>query len=549
MASIYNNRRRTNTNASGPLRAGIYVRVSSEEQAITKDGERKASPETQEAEVHAKLEELGYKVVKVYRDIEKYRSGGRMVDPSGTRSDRPGYLAMLKDIDAGVLDVIGCWRVDRLYRGINLAFIELQDRVESRKVKVESVKDNFDPVTAGFLAATARMELQAKHDRLTMGVSRRLRDGKVLNTKPPLGYRREDGRLVIDDAEAEVVRFIWRAYGESMPTREIVRQLVARGLRRREGSTEWTLAYLHKMLHRDYCHSGKFIIRWDEKDYEVPIPPIVTPEVAARVKARLDTYHAYPAGHFGAQALAAGLAYCAACGYRMMVVSSTSGGRRYPKKYTYYTCGRYLQRIARRDGCAKSIRTSRLDQDLWDKVWSFVSIPGKLEAALEKRIKQLEAEETDAEEACKKIRQRLAKLDEEEARVAVGYRKGILSDKSAKTQKGLIDQERADLERELAESELAIGTGAERLKELAAMYRAEVLEGKEAINGPAETPEEKQLQYVARHKFIERLVTRVDVQPDKSIKIQTVIDLGQKALSKDLCITTPLIQFFGPSGH
>ena len=46
-------------------------------------------------------EQHGLNVVAVYRDIERYRVGGRLVDPSGTRSDRPGLVAMLDDAVAG----------------------------------------------------------------------------------------------------------------------------------------------------------------------------------------------------------------------------------------------------------------------------------------------------------------------------------------------------------------------------------------------------------------------------------------------------------------
>jgi hypothetical protein len=46
-------------------------------------------------------EQHGLNVVAVYPDIDPYRGGGRLVDPSGTRSDRPGLVAMLDDAVAG----------------------------------------------------------------------------------------------------------------------------------------------------------------------------------------------------------------------------------------------------------------------------------------------------------------------------------------------------------------------------------------------------------------------------------------------------------------
>ncbi len=61
--------------------------------------------------------EKGLVVVNVYRDIEKYRVKTKLVEPSGTRSDRPGLPAMLKDAARGQFDIILAWREDRLYQG------------------------------------------------------------------------------------------------------------------------------------------------------------------------------------------------------------------------------------------------------------------------------------------------------------------------------------------------------------------------------------------------------------------------------------------------
>ena len=66
--------------------AAIYVRTSSEHQG------EKASPDEQESECRALAQQNNLTVYKIYRDIEKYRVKGRLVDPSGTRVDRPDLL-------------------------------------------------------------------------------------------------------------------------------------------------------------------------------------------------------------------------------------------------------------------------------------------------------------------------------------------------------------------------------------------------------------------------------------------------------------------------
>lgn len=81
-------------------RAIIYIRTSSETQG------EKSSPVEQEVDCLHLAQEKEFSVVRVYRDVERYRVGNKLVDPSGTRSDRPGLQAMLKDATRDEFDVI-----------------------------------------------------------------------------------------------------------------------------------------------------------------------------------------------------------------------------------------------------------------------------------------------------------------------------------------------------------------------------------------------------------------------------------------------------------
>lgn len=69
-------------------RAVIYIRTSSEIQSS------KSSPAEQETDCRHLAQERGLEVARVYRDLEKYRVGNKLVEPSGSRSDRPALQAM-----------------------------------------------------------------------------------------------------------------------------------------------------------------------------------------------------------------------------------------------------------------------------------------------------------------------------------------------------------------------------------------------------------------------------------------------------------------------
>ena len=81
-------------------RAAIYIRTSSETQGAH------LSPIEQEADCRRLAAEKGLQVVRIYRDVEKYRVGNKLVEPSGSRSDRPGLQLMLKDATRDEFDVI-----------------------------------------------------------------------------------------------------------------------------------------------------------------------------------------------------------------------------------------------------------------------------------------------------------------------------------------------------------------------------------------------------------------------------------------------------------
>lgn len=163
-------------------RAAIYIRVSSERQAIDK-----ISPDAQEADCREYCLAHGFAVVALYRDVgKKYRSGGKLVEPSGTRSDRPYLRHMLEDARNGKFDVIVAWREDRLYRGYR-PMLDVLDCMDETHIEIELVKETFDKRLAPVKAWAARMELDARQDRITMGIAGRLDSGKVWSTSGSFG--------------------------------------------------------------------------------------------------------------------------------------------------------------------------------------------------------------------------------------------------------------------------------------------------------------------------------------------------------------------------
>ncbi len=510
--------------SNAPKRAGILIRVSSAEQGKPD----KASPETQERDCREHCSQQGHVVVVVYYDIDKYRDAkGRLVEPSGTRSDRPGLKQALADIDAGKIDVLVGWRQDRLVRGITRALIELKERVSSGKVLIELAKEQFNLATFEVLAWAAGVELQAKHDRFMMGVAGRLAKGKVSNIRNPLGYKVIDGKFTIVPEEAKWVSQIWKWFGDGMTGNEIRKRLLAAGApqRMKKRKYEWPLYYIRFLVNKghDYYHTGIFEVNWDGEVYEIEIPTIVDAETARKVEERHKNYKRYPAGNIKVQALVAGIVYCKACNVRMRAMRQTtrgSSGRKFT--YSFYRCNDRGDGLGL-PGCAALVRTNRVDNEVWEKIWKLISQPERFKQSIEDRITQLEAQEIDAEEESKNLQHNLEKMLIQRQQVITWAREDKITETDMETQLKAMDAERAELERELGEKSLLVRGKAGQLRELADLYRDEVMMGAENINKEPQTLEEAALQFEARRKIVQRLVIRVDVKEDKSTEVLTEI--------------------------
>lgn len=500
-------------------RAAIYVRVSSERQAL------RVSPEAQEADCRAYCAQHGYAIVDAYRDIEKYRIGsarskGRLVEPSGTRADRPQLRRMLADANAGRLDVIVAWKEDRLYRGLR-PMLDVLECIEANDLDVGLVKETFDRKMAPIKAAIAKMELEAKNDRTVMGISGRVASGRAWNSHAPYGYRSADGHYQIDECEAGWVRQIWSWYASGESVREIRRRLIAAGApqSRQPGLDQWGLPRIRKLLRYETYVTGMQQFRIDGRTFEIPCPPIVDQFTAELVAKRRAQHRRYPAGHVKYDYLGLGLVYCAACGWKMHVVTrnrrgTPEGEYRCPKAFFGYP----------EHDCPKRVGWHKLDERLWEAVNAYLADDALFETAIADKIDALRREESDAEGRAARIESRLEALSMERQKVITAWRQGRMTDADYDLQLGGMTIEQKGLERELAEARLLTGNRAERLIEFANDYRHNIRAGLAGLLTKPGTPEEAGRQFEIKRRAVETLVTRVDVAADKSLRVTFALE-------------------------
>ncbi len=272
-------------------RAVIYIRTSSESQGAN------SSPIEQETDCLHLAQEKGLQVVRVYRDVEKYRVGNKLVEPSGSRSDRPGLLAMLKDAARDEFDVILAWREDRLYRGIR-AMLTVLETVQDYKIEILLAKEHFDPKIAPIRAWVAQMELEGMKERMTMGVIARLKAGKANTGQDRYGYVRIGEQIHILEEETKWVRQIFAWYIQKTPLMQIRKRLIAANAPQKGSSIprriQWSRSSIQAILRsaREYAYGFKTYSRAGQI-FQIPVAPIIdisTYELFMKMREENKTY-------------------------------------------------------------------------------------------------------------------------------------------------------------------------------------------------------------------------------------------------------------------
>jgi DNA invertase Pin-like site-specific DNA recombinase len=176
-----------------------YIRVS---QTRGRSGDSFISPDVQRERIEAFAASKGFDVVCEPPEL----------DVSGSKLVRPVLESILERIEHGECEGIIVATVDRLSRaGVGDA-LKLVERILANGGKVGFVELDIDPATAsGEMALTmwlsvARMMWRKYQEQWATAQERGIQRG-ALPAATPLGYaRREDGSLVVDDHDAELVR-------------------------------------------------------------------------------------------------------------------------------------------------------------------------------------------------------------------------------------------------------------------------------------------------------------------------------------------------------
>ena len=222
------------------LRVAAYCRVS------TNHEEQDSSLEAQTS-YYEKLitNNPGWKLVKIYSE----RASGTQL------KKRPEFMKMIKACKQGKIDLILTKSMSRFGRN-TLDTLRVLYELFNIGVKVEIEKENLNNYNKemrtimGIYAAFSQEESKSMSDNIKWGIRERMREGKVcLNCTRFLGYEKdENGRLVVVESEADVVRKIFELYLNGFGVRKIKKYLEETGIKTVSGKDTWSTSTIDRIL-------------------------------------------------------------------------------------------------------------------------------------------------------------------------------------------------------------------------------------------------------------------------------------------------------------
>lgn len=208
----------------------VYTRKSSEEGLDQEFNSLDAQRESCEAYVVSQKAE-GWLPVS-----DHYDDGGF----SGGTLERPALKRLMDDIEQGRVDIIVVYKIDRLSRSL-MDFAKLVELFDRKGVTFVSITQSFNTTTSmgrltlNMLLSFAQFEREVIGERIRDKVAASRRKGMWMGGWAPFGYKVENRKLIIDEAEAALLRRIFIRFTQCGSATIIVRELAAEHVTNRYG--------------------------------------------------------------------------------------------------------------------------------------------------------------------------------------------------------------------------------------------------------------------------------------------------------------------------
>lgn len=353
------------------LRCAIYTRKSSEEGLEQDFNSLDAQREACEAYIKSQQHE-GWLLVD-----NQYNDGGF----SGGTLERPALKKLLADIEAGKVDIVVVYKVDRLTRSL-MDFSKIVDLFDKQEASFVSITQHFNTTTSmgrltlNILLSFAQFEREVTGERIRDKMAASKKKGMWMNGTGPLGYINENRTLKIDEENAEKVRLIFDKFLELKNINQLKTCLEEKQIKTKSGKNFHkghlyrilsNKTYIGKITHKDKVYDGL---------HEAIIEENIFDKVQKILSANKTMQHS-PIDRKNPSILA-GKLFDDKNNYMSPSHSNKKG-----KRYRYYISQAIIQHRKQDAGTISKIPAGEIEKVVTQEIKDFVSNPSNIQPMLQ----------------------------------------------------------------------------------------------------------------------------------------------------------------------
>ncbi len=319
----------------------LYIRVSTEEQALNGDSLR-----TQREELTKYATNSGFHIYDIYEDDGF----------SATNLKRPALEKLLHDVEQNKINRILITKLDRLSRGVR-NYYKILDILDEHEVYWQTIFEKYDSSTANgrlhinIMLSVAENESAQTGERIRSVFKTKIKNKELISGKIPIGLKRQNKQLVIDEDTKQVVLDAFQFYKETTSAYQTFQKL------------DLKYPELHLNYMRTYrILTNKLYIGTKSTKYgniEDFCSPLINKDIFENAQRLLKKNARKKNENNSGGYIFQGMLNCAECGYKL-------GGKFYAKnvessKY-YYICKKHI--LSKSCSCETNFNEVRLEEKL-----------------------------------------------------------------------------------------------------------------------------------------------------------------------------------------
>ena len=230
------------------IKCAIYTRKSSEEGLEQDFNSLDAQREACEAYIKSQQHEGWVLVDKQYND------GGF----SGGTLERPPVKKLFQDIEAGEVEIVVVYKVDRLTRSL-MDFAKIVELFDKQSASFVSITQQFNTTTSmgrltlNVLLSFAQFEREVTGERIRDKIAASKKKGMWMSGVAPTGYELIEKKLVVESSHAEKIKLIFNKYLEFKSVPKLKLYLEENNIKSKAGKIFAKGALYHILENRTYA--------------------------------------------------------------------------------------------------------------------------------------------------------------------------------------------------------------------------------------------------------------------------------------------------------